>query len=213
MLFDVKENEQFHMICYDITIKQSSHKKMFGVTIDNKLSFDEHIINICKTANKNLNALSRTNRNMKQNQKKLLLSSYIISHFSYCPFVWMFCSKKSTKKINAVHERSLRNVLNDYESSYPLLLEEAQEITFHQRCINSLMIEIYKYLNGHSLDIINDIFKLREKMYNLQNFHILQTEISCSLKYGLDATPYRDVHIVLANSGSKCPLIFVRQLL
>ena len=38
----------------------------------------------------------------------------IISHFSYCPFIWIFCSKKSTKKINAVHERSLQIILNDY---------------------------------------------------------------------------------------------------
>ena len=80
MLFDVKENEQFELTCNDITLKHSSHEKILGVTIDNKLSFDEHIINICKTANKKLNALSR----IKQNQKEILLSSFIISHFSYC---------------------------------------------------------------------------------------------------------------------------------
>ena len=40
--------------------------------------------------------------------------------------------------------------LNDCESPYPSLLVEAHQITFHQPCINSLMIEIYKYLNGHS---------------------------------------------------------------
>ena len=54
MLFDVKENEQFDLICHDITLRHSSHEKILGVTIDNKLSFDEHIINICKTANKKL---------------------------------------------------------------------------------------------------------------------------------------------------------------
>ena len=101
----------------------------------------------------------------------------------------MFSSKKSTKKINA--ERSLRIILNDCESLYPVLLEEAHQITFHQRCINSLMIEIYKYLNGRSPEIMNDIFKLRENMYSLRNFHIFQTEKPRSLKYGLDAIPYR----------------------
>ena len=80
---------------------------------------------------------------MKQNQKEILLSSFIISHFSYCPLIWMFCSKKSTKKINAVHERSLRIIRNDYESLYPLLLEETHQTTFHQRCTNSLTIEVY----------------------------------------------------------------------
>ena len=163
MLFGAKENEQFDLICNDITLKHSSHEKHLGVTIDNKLSFDEHIINICKTANKKLNALSRINHYMKQNQKEILLSSFIISHFSYCPLIWMFCSKKSTKKINAVHERSLRIIRNDYESLYPLLLEEAHQITFHQQCINSLMIEVYMYLNGFPHNIIM-IFSSYEKI-------------------------------------------------
>ena len=103
----------------------------------------------------------------------------------------MFCSKKSTLKINAVHERSLRIIRNDYESLYSVILEEAHQITFHQGCINSLMIEVYKYLNGLSPDITNDILKLRENTYNLQNFHIFQKENPRSLKYRLDAIPYR----------------------
>ena len=143
----------------DITLKHSNHKNVLGLTNDNKLSFDEYIINICKTVNKKVNALSRMNYYMKQNQKEILLSSFRISHFSYCPLIQMFCSKQSTKKINAVNGRSLRIIRNDYEFLYPLLLEEAHQITFHQRCINYLMIEVYKYLNGRSPDIMNDIFK------------------------------------------------------
>ena len=53
MLFGIKENEQYDLICNDITLKHSSNENVLGVTIDNKLSFDEHIINICKTAKKN----------------------------------------------------------------------------------------------------------------------------------------------------------------
>ena len=56
--------------------------------------------------------------------------------------------------------------------------------------LNSFMIEVFKYLNGHSPDIMNDIFKLRENMCNLQNSHILQTENPHSLKSRLDAIPY-----------------------
>ena len=175
MLFSIKENEQFDLIYNAITLKHSSHEKRLYVTIDNKLSFDEHIINICKTTYKKLSALSRINHYMKQNQKKILWSSFIISHFRYCLLIWVLCSEKSTKKINVVYESSLRIILNDYESSYPLLLKEAHQITFRQQCINSLMIKVYKYLNGHSPEIMNDIFKLRKNMYNLQNFYIFQT--------------------------------------
>ena len=43
----------------------------------------------------------------------------------------MFGSKNSTKNINAIYERSLRIILNDYESTYPFILEKAPEITFY----------------------------------------------------------------------------------
>ena len=58
MLFGVKANEQFDLLCDDITLKHSSHQKILDVGIDHNLSFDEHIINVCKPANKKLNALS-----------------------------------------------------------------------------------------------------------------------------------------------------------
>ena len=36
------------------------------------------------------------------------------------------------------------------------------------------MIEVYKYLNGLSPDIMSDIFKLGQNTYNLINFHIFE---------------------------------------
>ena len=60
MLFGVKENEQFHLICNGISLKYSSHEKNLGVTIENRLSFDEHIINICKTAKQTRNPETRS---------------------------------------------------------------------------------------------------------------------------------------------------------
>ena len=132
MLFGVREYEQFDLICNDIALKHSTHKKILGVTIDKKLSFDEHFINICKTANKKLNALRRINHYMQQNQKEILSPSFLISHLSYCPLIWMLCSKNFTKKINVVHKRSLRIILKDYESPYPLLLEEAHQIRLYK---------------------------------------------------------------------------------
>ena len=81
MLFGVKENKQFDLMCNEITTKHSSHEKSLGATIDNKLSFDEHINNY-KTAYKNLNGLSRINHYLKQSQNEILLSS-----FSYGPLI------------------------------------------------------------------------------------------------------------------------------
>ena len=84
MLLAVKENEQFDMIYNGITLKYSSHEKILGVTIDIKLCFHEHIINLRKAVNKRFNAVSGINHYMKQNQKEIL---FTISHFSCCPSI------------------------------------------------------------------------------------------------------------------------------
>ena len=38
------------------------------------------------------------------------------------------------------------------------------------------MIEVYKYVNGLSPDIMNTIFKLRQDTYNLRNFIIFDCQ-------------------------------------
>ena len=75
------------------------------------------------------------------------------------------------------------------------LLEKAHQITFHQGCINYLMIEVYKYLNGHSPDIMNYVFKLRKNMYNLRNLPIFQAKNPRWLKCRLEAIPYCAGHL------------------
>ena len=53
------------------------------------------------------------------------------------------------------------------------------------------IIEVYKYLNGLSPDIMSDIFKLRENTYNLRNFHIFESQNPRTKKFGLDSIAYR----------------------
>ena len=50
------------------------------------------------------------------------------------------------------------------------------------------MIEVYKYLNGLSPDIMSDIFKPRENTYNLRNFHIFESQNPRTKTFGLDIT-------------------------
>ena len=112
MLFAVKENEQFDLICNGITLKHSSHENIFDITVDNKVFFDDHIINICKIANKKLITLIEIKSLYETKSKGDII---VILHnlsfqlfFSYLDVLL----EKSTKKINAVHERSLRIILN-----------------------------------------------------------------------------------------------------
>ena len=53
------------------------------------------------------------------------------------------------------------------------------------------MIEIYKCLDGLSLDIMSDIFKLNENTYNLRNFHIFESQNLKTKQFGLYIIAYR----------------------
>ena len=53
------------------------------------------------------------------------------------------------------------------------------------------MIEVFKYLNGLSPDIMSDIFKVRENTYNLRHFLIIECQNSITNKLDLDRIAYR----------------------
>ena len=66
----------------------------------------------------------------------------------------MFTSKVLNKKINRIHEKSLRLVLNDNQSTLDEMLDTLKKNTIHQQCNDRLLTEVYKFLNGYSPDIM-----------------------------------------------------------
>ena len=97
------------------------------------------------------------------------MNSFFRSQFNYCPLIWMFHSRTKYWKINRLHERCLRIMYNDKQSSFIKLLEKDDSVSIHQRNLHFLAIEMFKVSNGLSPVLMNDIFKLRdEQTYNLR---------------------------------------------
>ena len=66
-----------------------------------------------------------------------------MSHFSYCPLIWMFHDRTKNSRINKIHERALRIVYRNTESSFDERLAKDNSVSVHQRILQLLMIEIY----------------------------------------------------------------------
>ena len=71
---------------------------------------------------------------------------------------WYKCFLQRDKRINKTHERSLRLILNYYESLFDSLLYTLNKKAIHQRCINVLLTKVYEYLNSYSPNLINEVF-------------------------------------------------------
>ena len=118
-----------------------------GVTIDKHINMVENIEKICKQASNKLHVLARISNLLDERNRKILMKSFVISQFNYCPIVWMFCQRRSNNLINKIHERGLRIAYNDYESDFETMLQNDNTITIHQRNIHALAIEVYNTLN------------------------------------------------------------------
>ena len=96
--------------------------------------------------------------------------SFIEAQFKYCPLTWMFCSRSCNNKINKLHERALRLVYDDYESSFDVLLNKNKSFSIHHQNIQKLMIEVYKSLNKPSPDnYFDSLFTSKRRQDPLQN--------------------------------------------
>ena len=81
-----------------ISIVCDDEVKLLGVTIDLKLNFNSHIINICKKTARQWNVLNRIGKHLERFGKLTIYHSFIISNFSYCPLTWYFCTVKNKNK-------------------------------------------------------------------------------------------------------------------
>ena len=102
----------------DYTIESSECEKLLGVKIDANLNFNDHISDLCKKASRKISALARVTPFMGLSKRKLLMNAFFTSQFSYCQLIWMYHSRSNNRKINMVHERCLRIVYNDKQSSF-----------------------------------------------------------------------------------------------
>ena len=118
---------------------------VLGIHINNNLNFDDHVNQLCKKASKNLHALARVSKYMDINKQRMLMKEFVSSHFSYCPLIWIFHSRKMEHRINSIQKWALKFV---YEDSRKLtchkLLAKDKSISVHLRNLQLLATEIFK---------------------------------------------------------------------
>ena len=94
-----RNTSEYPIVLTGHQIKTQESVTLLGVTIDYKLSFEEHVSNLCEKASAQLNTLQRLGAFMSQQTRKIMVQSFILAHFNYCPLVWYFTSAKQINKI------------------------------------------------------------------------------------------------------------------
>ena len=98
---------------------------------------------------------------MPLEKRRIVKKTFIESQFNYCPLILMFHSRTMNNKINRLHERALRIVYSDFKSSFEGLLMKDNSFSIHERNIQSLAIEFYKFLNALPPSFLDNLKQLR----------------------------------------------------
>ena len=76
---DQAMNEQ--LLINNTTLDSEPSITLLGMEIDNSLTFNTHIGNLCKKAASQLNVLKRFSRFMGYNERRIIMQSFILSNF------------------------------------------------------------------------------------------------------------------------------------
>ena len=167
-------------------VHNSTQVKLLGIIFDTELNFDARVSKLCKKA------LSRVAKYMTKDKLRIVMNSFIISQFGYCPLVWMFHSRGVNNRIIKIHERTLWLVYKDDKTTFEELLMKDKSFTIHDRNLQVLATEIYQVINNISPAITNSIFQIKKTPYNLRGGINLCTNNVKTIKYGTETLSFRD---------------------
>ena len=90
-------------------------------------------------------------------KRKILMKAFTVSHFNYCPLIWMIHSGQLNNQINKTNERALRLVYKDNKRNFNDLLELLQLLYTNE----TFRYMQQKYLKKNSLapEVMTEIFK------------------------------------------------------
>ena len=162
--------------------------------------------------------------------ERVIMKAFIMSQFSYCPLVWMCHSRTLNNKINKLHERALRLVYDDRQSTFEELLNIDKSVTIHHRNLQVLAAELYKVHHGLAPELMNDIFKKGNVTHNFRKSSTSETRNIKSVYYGSETISFigpkiwellpsninnsEDLNIIKSNIKSwkpeNCPCRFCR---
>ena len=155
LLLGTKEKLKVNISNYAII--NSDKEKLLGVTIDNHLKFESHIKSLCSKASQKLYALSKASLYMSLKQRRMIMQSFIMSQFGYCPLIWLDRNRNLNNNINRIHERALRIVDRDKKSTFKELLEKDNSVTVHVKNLQILVTKMYKVQNNCPPEIMNKV--------------------------------------------------------
>ena len=145
MLFTNKSSEELPALLYHNTpIKRTAQHTLLGVTIDQTLTFKQHISGLCLKLSRLIYLLIQVKDLMPIHVLKILYHAHILPHFSYCIPIWCNTYPTHLLPLLRLQKKIIRIITNSYhlEHTQPLFKDTNILNLFD---LNKVQIAIYMF--------------------------------------------------------------------
>ena len=140
--------------------------KVLGVHIDQYLTWEKHIKQMCLKIVRALYLFSQVKKFLPMDAKKLFYNCYILPYFDYCCLIWGNCNKKLMYELSKLQKRAARLIFDTtVRSRTKPMFVELKWLPVDLRIEYVTAVEMYKCINGMCPSTIQDMFEFKKNRY------------------------------------------------
>ena len=92
----------------NLPLEQKDHVKFLGITIDNHLTWNQHICNISSSIAKGIGVLYKVKDLLLEQSLLMIYNTLILPYIHYCNIVWGNCCKTKLDHILLLQKKAVR---------------------------------------------------------------------------------------------------------
>ena len=153
MVITTRQKHQLKPLLLNITVEgipvqQVTKHRLLGVTVDNCLSWQNHIEVTCKVLSRHLYVLSQLRHITDEYTRKIFYEAHIKSHIDYASTLWDGCSENLFKKLCSLYRRSAKLINPDPSLTTDQKLTSLEMLPLKEHLSLNRGIFMYKFFLG-----------------------------------------------------------------
>ena len=171
MIIATRQKHQLSPLPLDLVLNGAKIDQVSGITIDNKLRWDSHINNVCKTVSRRVFLLSKLRYIVNIDTRKLFFNAHIKPHTDYASVVWDGCSDLK-KRLNSLHRRAVKFIFPDTTPTTDQKLKEMRIMSLQKQLEYNKGLFVYRVLSNEAPGYISNLYTHTPSRYsNSRNYH------------------------------------------
>ena len=165
-------NFQFSLYIDVLPLLQKTATKFLGVTIDSKLSWNEHIKNISTQVSRNIGILYKLNGLLNEKSLFTLYNAFILPHLCYCNIAWANCYRTKTNSVLLLQKRALRVCTNSYyRANTDPIFQRLKTLKIDDIHTLQTAIFMFKYRTNTLPLLFHDLYTLNRNVHSYPTRH------------------------------------------